>query len=419
MDKLTIKTSNIALKFNTGSIVVTGGNVESVNGKTGPSIVLDATDVGAEPAGSVQQAKDEIQPQINELNNEVDLIQPQLVNLSENKLDKVDYVQHFLGVFPSKAALDAAHATARPGDSADIDSGSGFDVMRAIWDGSDHKWVVREVNNAQNTDQVPEGNTNLYFKSERVLATILSGFNPVNAAITATDTIIQAISKVQGQINNIANVIRATTLTGVDTTLTSTLIDATDTVLSGMGKLQGQIRNTQNTVRNTILTGFTASPNQMVSSSDTVLQALGKLQAQANASGPAQWVDLTLVGTIPTYVATIDVQLARWGGLLWIRGSFTVNTTVNQYSPLFTLTSQQFKAWSNRSSGTNPRQMANIVMWLESGQTRTLSFSSAKVVNNTDAGTVTQEFAMSSTSAISAADGIIFIPPTPLGKLVN
>lgn len=118
------------------------------------------------------------------------------------KLDRSEYVQHYLGVFPSKAALDAAHPIARPGDYADIDSGSDFDVMRAIWDNSDQKWVVSEAGNASNTDQVPEGSQNLYFTAARVLSTLLTGLTVSNSPISALDTILAAFGKAQGQIEN-------------------------------------------------------------------------------------------------------------------------------------------------------------------------------------------------------------------------
>lgn len=377
MDKLTIKTNNIALKFNTGSIVVTGGNVESVNGKTGPSIILDATDVSAEPAGAVQQAKDEIQPQINELNNEVDLIQPQLVNLSENKLDKVDYVQHFLGVFLSKAALDAAHRVARPGDSADIDSGAGFDVMRAIWDESDQKWVIREVNNAQNTDQVPEGNTNLYFKTERVLATLLSGFNPVNAAIAATDTIIQGLSKAQGQISNIistfATNVRSTTL--IDLNPAAGTVTASDTILSAFNKIVGTLSTVQ----------------------------------------PVVWRPLSEVGAVTSVVANRDIEFAKINGNIWIRGSFSLLQGVTQNTAFLTITNPEFKCLSNRANNGS-KLLSTVRMNGDNFVTRDcLFFSSANVTNDSQASTVAQNIQTGSFS-LTAADGFVVIQPVPLGR---
>lgn len=52
------------------------------------------------------------------------------------------------------------------------------------------------------TDQVPEGPTNQYFTQSRVRSTTLSGLGAlVNAAILATDTVLQAFAKLQGQLN--------------------------------------------------------------------------------------------------------------------------------------------------------------------------------------------------------------------------
>ncbi|WP_421547359.1 hypothetical protein [Pseudomonas sp. QD4] len=52
------------------------------------------------------------------------------------------------------------------------------------------------------TDQVPEGSTNQYFTVARVRSTTLSGLGAlVNAAILASDTVLQAFAKLQGQLN--------------------------------------------------------------------------------------------------------------------------------------------------------------------------------------------------------------------------
>lgn len=52
------------------------------------------------------------------------------------------------------------------------------------------------------TDQVPEGPTNQYFTQSRVRSTTLAGLGAlVNAAILATDTVLQAFAKLQGQLN--------------------------------------------------------------------------------------------------------------------------------------------------------------------------------------------------------------------------
>ena len=59
------------------------------------------------------------------------------------------------------------------------------------------------------TDAVPEGATNLYFTLARVLSTALTGFVANgNNVIAATDTILQAFQKAQGQITARALVAR-------------------------------------------------------------------------------------------------------------------------------------------------------------------------------------------------------------------
>lgn len=80
--------------------------VKSVNGITG-DVILNADDVGADQAGAAQAV---------------------LETLDNQKLDKIDYVQHFRGLFSSYAALTAALPIALDGDYAHIDSGSGLIV---------------------------------------------------------------------------------------------------------------------------------------------------------------------------------------------------------------------------------------------------------------------------------------------------
>lgn len=121
----------------------------------------------------------------------------------DTKLDKIDYVQHFRGLFSSFAALTEALPIALDGDYAHIDSGSGFDRMAAIFDTDDGAWKVSAANVGANTDEIPEGSANLYFKGERVLNTALTGLTDQPAApILASDLILEAMAKLQSQLNN-------------------------------------------------------------------------------------------------------------------------------------------------------------------------------------------------------------------------
>lgn len=164
--------------------------VRTVNGLEGQSITLTPEDVGADPQGSAQAVKTSLQLQLQDLENK--------------KLNAVDYVQHFRGLFSSYQSLSDSLPDAIQGDYAHIDSGTGFDRLLAIWDGSDSRWVVTGANLSSTSDEVTEGSTNLYFKSSRVLDTPMTGVSaPSPSPVIPTDSLILAISKLQSQIQDI------------------------------------------------------------------------------------------------------------------------------------------------------------------------------------------------------------------------
>jgi len=69
------------------------------------------------------------------------------------------------------------------------------------WSGSVYVQIVASPGS---TDAVPEGSVNKYFTSSRVLNTLLTGIGFLtNTAVLATDTILQAIGKLQAQFNAI------------------------------------------------------------------------------------------------------------------------------------------------------------------------------------------------------------------------
>jgi hypothetical protein len=77
--------------------------------------------------------------------------------------------------------------------------------------------AVVSVSGDYNTSQVTES-TNLYFTEARVRSTVLTGFATNTTAITAADSVLVALGKAQGQINNLVpitrSVIAGTGLTG-------------------------------------------------------------------------------------------------------------------------------------------------------------------------------------------------------------
>ena len=116
-----------------------------------------------------------------------------------------DYIQHFKGVFATFAALVSAVPTAIAGDYAQVNEAGATDVVNYNWDVEESIWVVGgSGGGAVNTDSLPEGSTNLYFTTSRVLATVLTGISFITGtAITAADSILVALGKLQRQVTDI------------------------------------------------------------------------------------------------------------------------------------------------------------------------------------------------------------------------
>ncbi|NHA04107.1 hypothetical protein G7092_09880 [Mucilaginibacter sp. HC2] len=72
------------------------------------------------------------------------------------------------------------------------------------WSGSAY---IQLVASPGTTDNVPEGSTNKYFTAARVLNTFLTGISFLtNTAVLATDTILQALGKLQAQFNSLLKI---------------------------------------------------------------------------------------------------------------------------------------------------------------------------------------------------------------------
>ena len=145
------------------------------------------------------------------------------------------------------------------------------------WSGSTY---INITASPGSTDAVPEGATNLYFTVARVRATVLTGLSVLtNATVSAADTVLSAIGKLQAQITEIKG--RTTNINTGDETLATirTKLGSTDNLPEG----QSNLYFTVDRVRATLLAGFSVANNTVVTVGDTVLSALGKLQGQLNA----------------------------------------------------------------------------------------------------------------------------------------
>lgn len=124
------------------------------------------------------------------------------------------------------------------------------------WGGSTY---VKIVSSPSSTDSVAEGTTNLYYTDARTRAAVLTGFSLANGtAVTGTDSVLVAVGKLQAQVNanNKTSTdalaegatnqyftqarVRATPLTGLSTA-TNSAVTAADTMVGAIGKLQAQV----------------------------------------------------------------------------------------------------------------------------------------------------------------------------------
>ena len=97
-----------------------------------------------------------------------------------NKLDKADYQQHFRGVFISIEGLSAI-IDPMQGDYAHVDAGVGSATVMHSYDADDGVWREQKSTGVaiSNTDELVEGNRNLYFTEQRVLNIINPMMNDI------------------------------------------------------------------------------------------------------------------------------------------------------------------------------------------------------------------------------------------------
>lgn len=97
----------------------------------------------------------------------------------------------------------------------------------------------------------------------------------------------------------------ASSLTGINLTL-GTAVTAADTVLIAIGKLQKQITdvatNLAGNVRATVLTGYVSGSATVLAATDSILTAFGKVQGQLDTKAPLASPAMTGTPTVPTAV---------------------------------------------------------------------------------------------------------------------
>jgi len=160
-----------------------------------------------------------------------------------------------------------------------------------------YRWTdtvyVQMVSSPGTTDDVTEGTTNLYFTAARVLSSVIAGLSTATSTvITAADTVLVALGKLQAQITLRAT-LASPTFTGTPQAPTAAVNTSTDQIAT-TGFVQGRHAFTGvQSVNNSVLTnsGGTIAFDASLSNHFTLsLTANGTLQNPTNAIAGTSYV---------------------------------------------------------------------------------------------------------------------------------
>lgn len=241
---------------------------------------------------------------------------------------------HFRGTFTSFSAMVSGVTSPLAGDYADVDAGVGVDVVRYIWDVNDSAWKLGSGGGGPaSTDALPEGLSNLYFAESRVRSTLLTGLSLVAAtAISAADTVLSALGKLQAQISALVTGKQDTLVSGtnIKSINGTSLLGGGDLTISG-----GGMSNPMTTPGDIIVGGASGAPARLPKGSDgqMLLMASG---AQAYGNNPV------LAGykeTVETMASNnIDVSNSNVKKrVLTANATFTITGATSGFSHTLTL----------------------------------------------------------------------------------
>lgn len=144
-----------------------------------------------------------------------------------------------------------------------VDLTTGQNSKQYRWSGSAYIQITNGL--IASTNDVPEGGSNLYFTVARVLATVISGFSAAAGVVANTDTILQAINKIVGNITavNTALALKAdiAASTGTLVALTFTSDSVQGTIASPLtGNITGNITGAKLGVVTLVIHNHTTAP---------------------------------------------------------------------------------------------------------------------------------------------------------------
>lgn len=151
---------------------------------------------------------------------------------------------------------------------ANLDSIPIVDYSEGVTKRTNLSNIGQRVLEANTTDSLDEGSTNLYFTNLRV-------YNKVKAALIAGSN----VSFIYNDANQTITIAASGNVLSVNGQTGAVVLD-TDNINEGSTNLYF----TAARVRDAVLTGLSTATNAIISATDSVLSALGKIQAQITAN---------------------------------------------------------------------------------------------------------------------------------------
>ena len=165
---------------------------------------------------------------------------------------------------------------------------------------------------------------------------------------------------------------------------------------------------TESRVNQTVLTGLNTSTATPALATDQLLAAIGKLQAQIDNIAPPTWVSAASIGT--THPSFVNVQFAKIGGLLWIRGYCSYGASIPSEVTLFLLTNPSYHL-SIPAAFMSPISLGEIKVFnSEYGSSKLIQLKN--VVNNAN------KFSLHNSTNFTANE-YNQIQPVALGRLLT
>lgn len=196
-----------------------------------------------------------------------------------------------------------------------IDLTTGEQNKQYRWSGS----VYIQITNGliASTNDVPEGSNNLYFTVARVLATVLTGFTAGAGTVAATDSILQAINKIVGNIALKAN-IDSPTFTGTPVIPSNT---------QPLGILSQSGATTDQSVK---WNGSAWIPYTPSGGGTTIL--FGSTTMDSIDASITKYKDVTVTGANLLDIVTVTDNIRSYSGVIyWISGKVISINTVRIY----------------------------------------------------------------------------------------